>query len=213
MEHVTGKTSNISKYCDFDLYDLVWYHTGIHPNFNDENRSLGRWSGVSHRIGIDMCYWVLTKSGKVISETTVQNVTRYDMLDADTAAQVEIFNTAINQRLDETHFWIQHGEGGFNLEDEYDLQKWDTSYGDNKYAAEEYGAANGDMPLAKAEDLNHDDDQYDKCIGAKLIIDKKSNNGGNLATVIRRSTDEYGAQIGQAHRNTMLDTREFEVEL
>ena len=29
----------------------------------------------------------------------------------------------------------------------------------------------------------------------------------------RRATDEYGAPIGQAHRNPMLDTPKFEVEL
>ena len=54
---------------------------------------------------------------------------------------------------------------------------------------------------------------YDKYIGAKLNINKKSDNGSNLPTVIRRATYEYGAPIGQAHRNPMLDTREFEVEL
>ena len=32
-------------------------------------------------------------------------------------------------------------------------------------------------------------------------------------TVIRQATDEYGAPIGQAHRNPMLDTPKFEVEL
>ena len=51
---------------------------------------------IYHMISSDMCYWIQKKPGTVISETTVQNVTRYDMLDADTAAQVEIFNTAIN---------------------------------------------------------------------------------------------------------------------
>ena len=61
--------------------------------------------------------------------------------------------------------------------------------------------------MAGAEDLNYD--RYDKYIGAKIIIDNKSNNYGNLAIVIRRVTDEYGAPIGQAHRNPMLDTREF----
>ena len=54
------------------------------------------------------------------------------MLDAKTAAQVENFNTDINERLYETKFWIQHGEGGFTLEDEYDLKQWDPVYGDNE---------------------------------------------------------------------------------
>ena len=56
MEHVTGKTPDISKYFDFDFYDLVWYHPGLHPEFNDENRTLGQWLGVSYNIGSDMCY-------------------------------------------------------------------------------------------------------------------------------------------------------------
>ena len=51
----------------------------------------------------------------MIAETTVQHVTIDDMLDAETAAQVENFNTNINERLDDKNFQIQHGEGGFTL--------------------------------------------------------------------------------------------------
>ena len=83
-----------------------------------------------------MCYWILTKSGTVIVETTVQHVTRDGMLDSETAVQVEIFSTDINDRLDDTKFWIQHGEGGFTLEDEYNLQQWDPDYGYNDPTAE-----------------------------------------------------------------------------
>ena len=55
---------------------------------------------IYHMISSDMCYWIHKKPGTVISETTVQNVTRDDMLDDETAAQVENFNTDINERLD-----------------------------------------------------------------------------------------------------------------
>ena len=51
----------------------------------------------------------------MIAEKTVQHVTRYDMLDAETASQVENLNTDINEQLYDTKFWIQHGEGGFTL--------------------------------------------------------------------------------------------------
>ena len=104
MEHVTDKTLDISQYCDFDFYDLVCYHPGIHPKFNDENRALGQWIGVYHRIGSDMCYWILIKSGIVIADTTVQHVRRYDMFDSETVSQVEKFNTYINEQLDDTIF-------------------------------------------------------------------------------------------------------------
>ena len=40
FEQVTGKTPYISEYCDF-FYDLVWYHTGVHPSISEENRELG----------------------------------------------------------------------------------------------------------------------------------------------------------------------------
>ena len=71
LESVTGKTLDISEYCDFDFYDLVWYFPDVHPSISQENRALGRWLGVSHRIGSDMCYWILTKNGNVVADTTV----------------------------------------------------------------------------------------------------------------------------------------------
>ena len=72
----------------------------------------------------------------MIAETTVQHVTIDDMLDAKTAAQVENFNLDINEQLDDTQFWIQHGNGGLTLEEEYDLQQWDPYYRDNEFTAE-----------------------------------------------------------------------------
>ena len=173
MEHVTCKTPDIYEYCDFNLYALVWYHLELRPNFNDENSALDRWLGVSRRIGSDMCYQVLTKSVTVITETNVQHVTRDDMLDTKTEVQVEIFNKAINEQLDDTNFRIQHGEGGSTLEDEYNLQQWDTDYGDNDPTSEEYGMVKGDTPLADADDLNHEYYFCDKYIGVQLILNKK----------------------------------------
>ncbi|KAL7537429.1 hypothetical protein ACHAWF_005759 [Thalassiosira exigua] len=62
MEAVTGKTPDISEFCDFDFHDLVcWYHAGVHRGVGQQNRELGRWLGVSEHVGSDMCYcyWIL----------------------------------------------------------------------------------------------------------------------------------------------------------
>lgn len=58
----------------------------------DETRALGRWLGSSHQVGSDMlCYWILTASGKVISSTTVQHVTRTDQDDHEIKAGIDEF--------------------------------------------------------------------------------------------------------------------------
>ena len=73
------------------------------------------------------------------------------------------------------------------------FKKWYPYYGDNDPTSKEYGASNKHIPLADAEDINYD--RYNKYIGAKLIIDKKSNNGGNLETLIRQAIDELAETI------------------
>ena len=93
-----------------------------------------------------MCYCIQKKAVTVIAETTMYHVTKYDMLDAETTAKFGNFNKDINDQLDGTKFRIQHGGGGFTLEDEYDLQQWDPAYRENYPTEEEYGAANGGTP-------------------------------------------------------------------
>ena len=39
-----------------------------------------------------MCYWVLTVSGKVVSQTLVQHVTRDEMLDSKMVERIKVFD-------------------------------------------------------------------------------------------------------------------------
>ncbi|KAI2498409.1 Reverse transcriptase (RNA-dependent DNA polymerase) [Fragilaria crotonensis] len=55
LERVTGETVDISEYLDFGFYDWVWYR----ENAGLGETKLGRWLGVSHRIGKLMSLWVL----------------------------------------------------------------------------------------------------------------------------------------------------------
>ena len=211
-EEVTGKTPDISEYCDFDFYDLVWYYPGVHPSISEDNRALGRWLGVSHRIGSDMCYWIMPVNGQAIAETTVQHVTRDDMLDPTVSKSIEKFDEALNKRLDDANFNIAGGAGLSLQEDDYDLPKWDPAYGDRTPTQEEYGTMGNETPLADADD-KIDAEVYDKYIGAKIVLDEESNNGGNIGTVKRRATDRDGFAIGRPHSNVALDTREYEIEM
>ena len=73
IERITGDSCDISEWVDFEFYDLCWYWDTPHDS---ENPKIGRWLGVSHRVGSAMCYWVLNNEGNVLSRTTVQHVTR-----------------------------------------------------------------------------------------------------------------------------------------
>ena len=46
IEKVTGDTVDITEWLDFSFYDLVWFY-----DKPGEPVTLGRWLGVSHRIG------------------------------------------------------------------------------------------------------------------------------------------------------------------
>ena len=67
LELITGETPDISEYLDFGFYDWVIYRS----NAGLGELSLGRWLGVSHRVGQLMSYWILTETGNIISCITV----------------------------------------------------------------------------------------------------------------------------------------------
>ena len=70
LKKITGDTVDIAEYLDFAFWDLVWF--GDDP---EDGPCLGRWLGVSHRVGSALYYHVLKSNGSIESKTTVQHVT------------------------------------------------------------------------------------------------------------------------------------------
>ena len=128
---VTGRTPDISEFLDFKFWDTVWYHVGSHPSTTTSPRALARWLGVSHRIGADMCYWILPVSRVPIAETTVQHVTLDEMNTAGVKQQVDEFNDKLTRKLKEnnSHGIQALGEQSY-LQDIYDFEHDDPkAYG------------------------------------------------------------------------------------
>lgn len=124
LEQVTGRTPDISEYCDFGFYDLVWYYpgSGVKLDTVDDTRKLGRWMGVSHRVGSDMCYWILTVSGKLISNTSVQHVIRTEYESPATKALIKEFNEKLSERLAVDNFILPEVPETLYIEDEPEEQ-------------------------------------------------------------------------------------------
>jgi hypothetical protein len=97
LEEVTGETVNISEYLNFGFYDQLSFK----ENAGLGVTSIGRWLGVSHRVGGLISYWVLTMQGTVISRTTVQRVTNLEKETDEVKAAVIEFEGEISHRFKE----------------------------------------------------------------------------------------------------------------
>ncbi|MHA7927589.1 MAG: Ty1/Copia family ribonuclease HI, partial [Marinobacter sp.] len=205
-ERLTGRTPDISEWLDFEFYDLVWYYSDDAPAQPDEPRRLGRWLGVAHRVGSDLCYWILTDSGRVIASTTVQHVTRGDLDSTEIAERVRTFDKRIDDRLDATGFQAQDMDGVTQYIEDIGLSESDPARQGMVPTDEEYG---GMLVSDVTEADEHPDlDQY---IGAQLLLDTAGSEP-LTARVVRRVHDPSGTPVGRAHKNPMFDTRAYVVE-
>ena len=73
--------------------------------------ALARWLGISHRIGSDMCYWLITESGQIISKSSVQHVIKEDFLNPDVKETIEKFNKRLVERLNDSNHRVELPEG------------------------------------------------------------------------------------------------------
>lgn len=95
MEIVTGETPDISEYLDFSFYEWVSFRTiaGLGET------SIGRWLGVSHKVGNLMSYWILPISCRPVSCVTVQRLTEAEKATPAIQSKMHQFDSAVNDRL------------------------------------------------------------------------------------------------------------------
>ena len=205
LEILTGNSVDISEWIDFQFYDLVWYHDQPKPDTSEEPRKLGRWLGMAHRVGSDLCYWILTASGKVLARTTVQHVTALETSDGDIRMHVDTFNKIVKERLDDTAVTDNDTPGLGFLKDVELINEESRRLGQAPSDLEY-----GDM-LVEDKPEADDHPEYDKYIGLQLSLDW----GGEPVhgTVKKQVRNLEGQPVGRAHRNPVFDTREYDVEM
>ena len=212
-EEVTGNTDDISEWTEFEFYELVWWiDRPVKPDITDSTWRLARWLGVSHRVGSDMCYYLVTEHGKIISKTSVFHVTRFDRENPETKARIDSFERQLRERLDDKNFYISGEEG-------LELAAWDQDEDDEDYS----GVAMADNAGLPPKDEEYDDmlteerpeadesEAIDKYLSAELILDIGTDNE-RRGTVTKRARGLDGEPIGHAHANPLFDTREYEIQ-
>jgi hypothetical protein len=200
LEEVTGETIDISEYLDFGFYDHVSYKGNAGLGMTE----IGRWLGISHRVGSLMSYWILTKKGTVISRTTVQNITALEKQTDEFKQAIEEFDGEIRTRFKEDDdFGFEGAKPNPNDWSEYMAHDMDFQ--------EEFNDIVNDPGIPEAE-KDWDPDVYgDTYTGMELAI-PRDGDGPEIARVLKRLKDADGVPIGRPHNNPIMDTRMYEVE-
>ena len=202
LEQMTGETPDISEYLDFGFYDWVW----VHENAGLGERKLGRWLGVSHRVGSLMSYWVLTHKGTVISRTSVQPVTNLELMTPENKAECAGFDKHVAEKLSDKNHTIDSDSktqpldwSDYKLEDDPDFREefFDVVDSDEVPEADDYSPEVGD----------------DSYINMEVQIPRVGYDYPQRGRVTKRMKDENGNPIGTADpENIIFDTRLYEVE-
>ena len=160
---------------------------------------LGRWIGIAHQIGSDLCYWVLPETGVPMARTTVQHVTELDLQMDEIKEKVNAFESKLRERLKDDNHLIGEIDDAENVSYVEDAEQQET-----------------EMMEVNAPDLDalmddHTPDSYDTLLNAELMLP----HGDNMVRgrVVKRAKDNEGRPIGKRHDNPLLDSREYKVEM
>jgi hypothetical protein len=199
IEAVMGHTVDISEWLDFEFYDYVWYWDEKDSDMTEEQSIVGRWLGISHRVGSDMTYWVLTQAGNVLARSTVQHITSSDMNKERTKQRIQEFDTAVAERMADENFVLM--EPGVFYMDDVDVPE-PVVHGEIPHD-DEYGNMIQE-PRPEVDDI----DTYDRYLNSEIVVDREGEQV--RARVVKRARTEAGAPIGRAHANPLFDTREYD---
>ena len=148
---------------------------------------------------------MLTKSGDVLSRTTVQHVTDDELKTVETRQIFDELDKSIDEKLDDTKHLVQNpSDIDILFEEDFD--------------EEDEGIDNPEpfQPELVAGDVDTEDQEvstYDQYIGAELILDAGPEGSPRRGTVVKRARNSDGNLIGRGHGNPILDTRRYIIDV
>ena len=206
MERITGDTPDISEWLEFEFYDLCWYWDT--PNDID-NPKIGRWLGVSHRVGSAMCYWILTNNGTTISRTTVQHITKEETMNNDIMDEIRIFHVELDNKIG--HDQYVHNDADFEnyINEDVPDPLCNNVYPPN-FKEEPY--LGYDLPeldeIGRVDDERIASDTLDRYLGAEILVPGPTDD--QTVKVVKRI--KYNDNNEPGTYNPMLDASEYLVE-
>ena len=197
MEIITGETPDISEYMDFGFYDWVWYRT----NAGLGQPELGKWLGVSHRVGQLMSYWILPISGIPISCTTVQQLTNLERETEENRRRMNEFQQALERK------WTTMSPNLSRFISDIPKGKLVSMEHEEEEFVSEYKRVIDSKLIPEADDEIGKPDPY---LDMELAI-QRGEGGPVKARVKKQAMDDEGIPIGKPNDNPLLDHRQYEV--
>ena len=178
----TGDTPDISEWTDFTFYDRVWFWDA--PK-SEDNPVLGRWLGISHRVGAAMCYWVVKSNGQIMSHTTFQHVTELELRQISIMEKVKTFDSELDTAL---------GDDVYYDDDFAEFTRTDVPGEEDM---------DDDMALIdEQEETEFDSSEgFNQFINAELLL--PHGDGHIKARVMKRTKDSDSNPIGRHHNNLL----------
>ena len=204
-EILTGDTPDISEqYVDFSFYDWVLFR----QNAGMGEIELGRWIGVSHKVGQQMFYWVLPIFGIHISCVTVQRLTDAEILTDTTKLRMQEFDTAIKKKFD-----VLNPKA---LMPPY-MPDWNrlSIDEDNPSFADEFQQPIDDPEVPFADTYTNEAAYsliHDNYLNMKLGLPRGEDGDIMHTTVKRRAVDIDGRPMGRPSNKPTTDSRLYDVE-
>jgi hypothetical protein len=199
IEIITGETPDLSEYLDFGFYDWVFFKENIGMGVV----ALGRFLGVSHRVGNLMSYWILPVTGHIVSRTSVLRVTNLELQEENLIRRCRAFDIAIKNYCNNEQYIIQPDMNIPNFDLQLDLDD-DPDY------QEEFNRVLENKAIE--EDDDYTPDAHDQYLDMEITLPRGTDGTAEYAKVIKRAKDIDGKPMGKAHDNPVMDTRQYEVE-
>ena len=198
---ITGETPDISEYVDFGFYDWVLFCT----NSGLGEPSLGRWIGVSHKIGQLMSYWILPESGKPISCVTVQKMTNAEKEKVEYIKLMQSFDDKLQKNIEIKDDTSNPPDGT------PDWNRLSTNEDDPAFKDHFQQVISNDL-IPDVDSSKSGTTTPDEYINMELGLPRGRDHTLEYAKVKRRALDVDGIPIGAPSNNPMTDSRIYDVE-
>ena len=205
IERITGNTTDISEWLEFEFYDLCWYWDL--PNDWD-NPKIGRWLGVSHRVGSALCYWILTENAKVVARTTVQHITKEESLDPEKIEKIRAYHDGIEMTMADCHYIDNSPDFASFVNEDLPDPEMGEIYNSNEEPYHGYTLPEIEE-IGAMDDAEDAADVYDKYLGVEVAL-PGTGNAKQMARVVKRI--KTGNENTDGNYNPILDTSEYLVE-